>query len=780
MTQSVDPHGNALTYTYDGSFRLVAVTDALGQVTTLSYELGSDPLKVTKVTDPFGRVTTLQYNANGQLWKITDTIGLVSQFTYGSGDFINKLTTPYGDTIFTMEEEYGHRVLEIEDPQGAKERFEYLSPATAIPDSDPANTVPSGMFTGNAFLQGRNTFYWDKKAMAEAPGDYTKARLTHWLHTNYDWNVVSDVPESSKLPLENRVWNEYPGNAGLQTGTSNKPSKIGRVLDDGATQLYKYEYNSFGNKTKVTDPAGRITAYVYDTSGIDLLEVRQQTGGINELLARYTYNSQHEPLTATDAAGQTIIYTYNAAGQIHTITNAKSETTTYNYDANGYLQNIVGALPGAITSFTYDGFGRLRTITDSEGYTVTTDYDAIGGDPTKTIDRVAKRTYPDSTYEQVTYDRLDPEWIRDRLGHWSRKFYDALRHVVATQDPLNRVVIYDWCICGSLEGITDPNRNITSWIRDIQGRVTDKTYPDQTTTHYTYENTISRLKTITDAMGQNTNYSYFIDNNLQQVTYTNAVHATPSVSYTDDSIYNRLQTMTDGTGLTTYAYNPITAPPALGAGKLASIDGPLDDDTIAYDYDELGRLLNRSINGAANASSVIYDSLGRMQNVTNPLGSFYYAYVNATSRLDHVDLPNGQQTQYLYYDNFGDQRLEEIKNLDQSSVAISQFDYTYNSAGNILTWTQANSDQTNPRRYDFGYDAANQLRSAPLIDTVAGTQIDQLNYDYDLAGNRINTQFGSTITTSVPNNLNQLTTQASGGKMHFRGAVNEYATVTVG
>jgi hypothetical protein len=58
--------------------------------------------------------------------------------------------------------------------------------------------------------------------------------------------------------------------------------------------------------------------------------------------------------------------------------------------------------------------------------------DAVGGDPTKATDRVAKITYPDGTYEQVTYDRLDPEWTRDRLGRWSRKFYDVLRHVVAT------------------------------------------------------------------------------------------------------------------------------------------------------------------------------------------------------------------------------------------------------------------------------------------------------------------------------------------------------------
>lgn len=780
MTQSIDSHGNSLTYTYDGTFRLVAVTDALGQVTTLSYELGSDPLKVTKVTDPFGRVATLQYNANGQLWKITDTIGIVSQFTYGSGDFIKKLTTPYGDTNFAMQEEYGHRVLEIEDPQGAKERYEYLSdgPPNSSP-TVPASTVPVGMLALNNYMNLRNTYYWDKKAMSEAPGDYSKARITHWLHTDYDINTVSDVPANIKEPLEDWVWYDYPGSDGIVTGTTNKPSHIGRVLDDGTTQLYRYEYNSFGKPTKSTDPVGRSTDFVYDTNGIDMLEARQTTGGINELLASYSYNSQHEPLTATDASGQTTVYTYNAVGQIRTITNAKNEVTTYNYDTNGYLQNIVGALPSAISSFTYDGFGRLKTTADSEGYILMNDYDAIGGDPLKTMNRVAKITYPDSTYQQTTFDRLDPEWTRDRMGRWSRKFYDALRHVVATQDPLNRIIIYDWCICGSLEGITDSNGNITSWIRDIQGRVTNKIYPDRTTTHYTYENTTSRLKMVTDAMGQSANYAYFVDNNIQQVSYTNAVHPTASVNYTYDTIYRRILTMTDGTGATTYGYNQVTSPPTLGAGKLASIDGPHDNDTINYTYDELGRSTNRSINGAANAASVQYDSLGRVQTVANVLGAFNEAYVNATDRLDHVDLPNGQKTQYTYFDNLGDQRLKQIKNLDPSENVISQFDYAYDAGGDVIAWTQTNSGQANPRRYDFGYDAADQLRSALLVNTVTSEQVSQFSYDYDSAGNRTNSQADSAITTSSVNNLNQLTSETSGGKMHFRGTINEAATVTV-
>jgi hypothetical protein len=60
---------------------------------------------------------------------------------------------------------------------------------------------------------------------------------------------------------------------------------------------------------------------------------------------------------------------------------------------------------------------------------------------------------------------------------------------------------------------------------------------------------------------------------------------TPDVSYTYDPSYDRLATMMDGVGTTTYGYHPIGVPPALGAGQLASVDGPLTNDAVGYSYD---------------------------------------------------------------------------------------------------------------------------------------------------------------------------------------------------
>ncbi len=81
--------------------------------------------------------------------------------------------------------------------------------------------------------------------------------------------------------------------------------------------------------------------------------------------------------------------------------------------------------------------------------------------------------------------------------------------------------------------------------------------------------------------------------------------------------------MTDGTGTTSYTYNPITGSTTTGAGRLATETGPLGSTAaISYTYDELGRMTATAVNGVS--SSVVYDSLNRITSATNVLGTFTY------------------------------------------------------------------------------------------------------------------------------------------------------------
>jgi len=778
LTALKDPQGNQVNFTYDQYFRLVGVSDVIGQITTLTYD-PSDYLKITRITDPFGRSATFEYNSIGQLYRITDPIGIQSSFTYAAGDFLSSLTTPYGTTTFSAGEAGVQRWIDITDPLGAKERVEFRHNAPGINYNDSAGT-PSwpGMTLQfeNNYLQYRNTFYWDKRASAMYPGDYTKAEITHWLHV--DANVASGIIESTKQPLENRVWYLYPGQwSSVFLGASGLPSAVARVLDDGATQVYQYEYNSLGKVTRETDPVGRAKTYTYDTNGIDLLEVRYVNGPNTELLQSFTYNAQHRPLTITDAAGNTTTYTYNTAGQVLTVTTppragiTENRTTTFTYDANGFLQNAVGPAAGATVSLAYDGYGDVRTWTDQSGHTLTYDYDAL--------DRTTKITHPDGTYEETVYNRLDAEKRRDRLGRWTHTFHDALRRPVSIRDPLGRTTTQQWCTCGSLDKAIDGNNDATTWERDLQGRITKETRADASFTQFVYENTTSRLKQRIDRKNQTATYSYFLDDTLQQTTYTNAQNPTATVSYTYDPVYPRKATMTDGTGTTTWTYNPITTTPSLGAGLLASVSGPVGSSTYTttFTYDERGRVTRRSIDGTAATAS--YDVLGRVSGETDPLGAVNYTFVGATGRLSSVSLPNGQTTSFLYFDNLGDNRLQEIKHLDPGAAILSKFNYIYDAVGNIKTWSQQAG--ANPAKvYAFDYDGARQLTRAVISGVTPLPVPSRFGYSYDNAGNRTAEQLDDAVTGATYDNVNHLVSTQAGGALVFRGSVNEPATVTVG
>ena len=64
---------------------------------------------------------------------------------------------------------------------------------------------------------------------------------------------------------------------------------------------------------------------------------------------------------------------------------------------------------------------------------------------------------------------------------------------------------------------------------------------------------------------------------------------------------------------------------------MASVDGPLPNDTVTYVYDELGRVLHRSLNGVD--ISATYDAAGRITRETNALGAFSIGYDGSSARI---------------------------------------------------------------------------------------------------------------------------------------------------
>jgi RHS repeat-associated protein len=821
LKQLVDPQGNALTLNYDsqGGIRLISITDPIGQVTRIFYELPGDPLKVTKITDPFGRSAIFTYES-GQLKKITDIIGLTSEFTY-NGDFIETLKTPYETTRFRRQDPVDrnpYRWLEATDSQGRTERAEFRHEAPGISASDPTSAVP-GSIGSNSLLQYRNTFYWDKRAYElnvrgknlNDPNTkaYQNAKIYHWLHTeerDEQNTVTSGVLEAVKSPLERRVFYDYQNSNGTINSSTylnalvvgHAPTRIGRRLDDGSVQVTQYRYNELGHTTSATDPAGRVTNFTYDAGGnIDLLEVnRVGSSGTERLLTLSDY-IKHRPRKIRDASGKETNVSYNSQGQVETIRNAKNETTRFEYFPNRYLQRVVGADGLTAVSFIYDGKNRVKERTEADGFTLSYEYDDL--------DRPRKITYPDGTYEEFTYDRLDLATYRDRQGRITRRKYNALRQLEEVIDAKGQKTTFSWCGCGSLEGFTDSRGETTTFVKDSQGRLIRKVFPNGTGTVYTYENSTSRLKDIIQPNGLTTNYEYFLDNNLRRIFYTvgrgyktpilrnysitgrrveqnqgivipahpdsrsdsaavserrprpapeqdamlEARNMFPEVRFTYDTWVNRVTSMTDLTGVTTYSYYPVDGVTP-GSGRLKAIDSPAVNDTITYEYDEIGRLKKRSLNGVTVEND--YDILGRFwKSYNSHLGNFFYDYVGSTSRLEEVSRNGSPLSQrFEYFQIPDDPRLKKISS-KWGSTTISESSYTYYPQGSVKTWGEGLG-----REWELSYDFIDQLTSFKLKNSASVSW----RYEYDASGNRISTiRDNSLLTAYTPNSLNQITSE---------------------
>lgn len=824
LTSRTDPQGNEMEWEYDSQFRLVLIRDAEGQETEVFYDHPTDPLKITKVRDPFGREALLDYDSSGRLIKITDPEGIESEFTYAdsgpNADFIEKLTTPYGETHFSFGEEidgiYGTwnsdttRWIEVIDPMGLKQRMEYRHAAPGINQNElPVPTPRSGSVssalngiigtrgtqTSGHTRHWRNTFHWDTKTMREMGEnlDYTKAHIYQWLHSS-DWARSESILESEKAPLEHRIYYNYQGQSNpTVVGTTALVSKIARAINDlgnntGTSRIAQFAYNDLGFQTREIDPVGRETEYLYAANQIDLLEIRQKIGASWETLATYGDYANHLPGFYTDGSGNTTTYTWNSQGQPLTETNALNETITFTYDHRlnfdpdthtpsgyGYLYKIEGPVTGATRTFTYDSVGRVHTITDSEGHTRTFEYD--------NLDRRTRITYPDNTFEEWSYHRLDIASYTDREGRITAYLHNGNRQLMVETDPEGRITQYDYCSCGAINRLIDPNGNTTRWRYDIQGRVTKKIYPDGTEINYTYDPHNGRLIATTDALGQTTHYTYHLDNNLDTISYTGAVHATPSVSHTWDPAFNRLASITDGIGTTTWTYHPHDGT-TLGAGQINTVIGPFTNSTIAYAYDELNRRTGRTINpamggtgGSANILTRAFDALARLETETNPLGTFDYHYLNETNQISRIDLPDGHSTHFTYRPNNEDRRLERIEHRRADQSILAAHGYQYTADGIITHWQQERSGH-NDRTWHFGYDAADQLTSATLKDPQE-VVLQSLAWQYDPAGNRIaEEKDASGLIPARHNDLNQLT-EHGGGPIRFAGSIDEPGKVWV-
>ncbi len=748
LTKIRSAAGNVVKLVYDKSFRTIAVTDAIGQISKIRYvsDVNSNAgfFKISEIEDPFGRKAKFTYDKTlDRLDSSIDPLGLVSKYSYAEGsNQISKLTTPYGETEFLQYRPNGSPEgslgLRINYPDGTKSVAEH--------------------WTGNHHA----TYQWNKLAMQLYPLDpenhvYSHCKVTKWL-TRPSGEEIS-VKASVKEPLESEIIYSYPGHSvkGF-VGDSNLPSSISRRVAvknaDGsagnAIQTNYFQYNRFGLLTRKEDPLRRATVYQYAPNGVDLLEIRQLTkSGQSQLLAKFEYNKNHLPIVAVDKAGNKLTFEYNKFGEMVRMTDSSNGTVTSTYDDKGFLLAVNGpsGVNNTLAKYSYDNVGRIRTATDQDGHTITLDYDDA--------DRPVKKTFEDGSSELTKYDRLDAVWFQDRSGKITKRAYDSQNRMISITDAIGRKSQYEWCLCGALRKLIDPAGNATEWHHDIQGRIIQKKYANSSEIRFEFEKDGHRVASRIDAMKQKTNYSYNIDDTVAEISYENAVNPMSTLKYVYLEDAPAIKSATNSFGSIRYDYFPIENGKG-SSGLLRSISNTaIPDSTISYDYDSKSRIKQISI-GANNSVSRKYDELDRVLSETNALGTFSYEYGSGdvANRIVNIKYPNGVSTKFSYDGKAGEHRLKTITSATPNSI-ISQFDYTYDKAGQISKWEES-IDGKPGLKYALNYDAAGQLTDA-VSQSSDPAQTRNYHYEYDLASNLTMQKDRLSVTQSKFNSMNELT-----------------------
>ena len=336
------------TLAYDGAGRPLAVKDANGIVTEMTYHprgwLTSRTIKgATAASD---RSTLIDYWPTGLVKRVTQEDGSYVGYTYDAAHRLTDITDSAGNAIHYSLDNAGNRSAEqTRDPNGALTRS-----LSRIHDT-----------------LGR------LQSQADAYG--------HATGFTYDANGSTDIVTDA---------------LGRSTDNAYDPlNRLVQTIQDigGIAATTQFQYDAQDNLTRVTDPKGLNTDYTYNGLG-DLTALASPDTGATT----YTYDSAGNRASQTDARAKTQVYSYDVLNRLTKVTNP---TRTYTYDNSnttvcpGNERYPKGRLTGlsdqtGTTKYCYNRFGdMIRKVQTTNGVVFVTRYafDAAG--------RLATMTYPD-------------------------------------------------------------------------------------------------------------------------------------------------------------------------------------------------------------------------------------------------------------------------------------------------------------------------------------------------------------------------------------------------
>jgi len=378
----------------------------------------------------------------------------------------------------------------------------------------------------------------------------------------------------------------------------------------------------------------------------------------------FEYDGVGNLVKQTDPLGHFRTMTHDLSRNLETVSDEMGRGTAFEYDAAN-RQTAVVAPGGARAETAYDAAGRVSSRTDPLGRVTSFEYDGAGRLAAQ-VDALGGRT-------EFEYDAAgNRTGVTDAKGQATIFTYDALNRLLSETDPLGRVRDQTYDNAGRLSATTDAKGQTITFTYDDAGRLISKNYPDVTRETYAY-----------DANG-----------NL-----LNAANPAVSMSFTYDARNLQLTIINDTISKTVgYTYDE--------NGRKVSLTYP-DGETISYTRDARGQVTHLASNQPGPGGE--------------PAPSVAYAY-NPDGSLATMDYGFGMHVARTYNPTTG--RLIDLKYTKPDGTVISDFAYTHDTAGNILSKT------TDFGLVQYGYDAMDRLVLADYDWKADET------FAYDAVGNR--------------------------------------------
>lgn len=651
-------------------------------------------IPLVKIEDPNGNAQQLLYDDQNRLAAVVDTVGRRIDLIYGSCNLLEALRPEFLQAA-------GSAPVEIKYLHA--NNIEHLSAVVTLPTPD----FPDGLMT---------TYEYDE----QQPSGEQRSNITRVIDARGQVIVENFYGTNSGELSFNRVVKQYfmggeylfnyssirfippadehINDAYLQVELyePERPLKLytfnfrGNLLDerfrlcaDGSYRVWaqSYRYNKHGCLTEFYHANGMAEVFTYDENHADPLargnllkiELKSQP---NRLLVRKIQEFAYEPLfqkvkTITDEAGQTT-------------------TLVYDYDEDplirkGNLVRIVypnATLPDATVQtncevgFRYDRHGQVVEQTSPEGRQSTFEY-YLSGNGAGLVKHRSQLHNTTSVIESFEYDALgniskhvdgrgnDTLFRHNLLGQLVEIQSAAVNSTRATFKfayDADRMVVKEYVPRGSYnDSVIQGEWIIHTYVYDLTSNLIKETRNSNTTTPQITKVTRDargRIKTLTNALGQETTFKYDERNLLlskihfagssfpleTQYTY-DRVGNLVTVRYADGNEehfdysenFTRLKTRTDHLGIRAeYFYGPRDqiSKTLLGdkngnvlqtiqfgydeKGRITSYDLNGLKQTFAYDKDDLLRL---AINHLGSGVKYTYDGLGRTTSVEDPLGT---------------------------------------------------------------------------------------------------------------------------------------------------------------